>query len=317
LRGPDQQAWLRSLQAEHHNLQAALEWTLDNRETEMSLELAGALWRYWWMHGHFNEGREWLERALALPAGPSAARGRALHGHGILAREQGDLEQARSSLEESLKIQRRLQDKTGLANVLNSLGMLCQYQKDYDQASTYYEESLAYRQETGDRRGIAVSLNNLAIVDYVRRNVARAEALYGKSLELFQEVQDARGIAAAQINLGYIMLELEDAGRADGYFRQSLAVSRSLGQRTDITECLEGLAGVALLRGEPARAARLISAAQTLRKEIGSAIADYLMPRYQWIVETIAAALDPATLERERKLGQALSWDDAVDDALS
>jgi tetratricopeptide (TPR) repeat protein len=194
--------------------------------------------------------------------------------------------------------------------------MLCQYRKEYDQASAYYEESLAYRRESGDRRGIAVSLNNLAIIDYVRQNIPRAEELYAKSLELFQEVQDARGTAAVQINLGYIMLELSDAGRAENYFRQSLSISRDLGQRTDIIECLEGLAGVALLRGEPARAARLISAAETSRKEIGSAIADYLLPRYQWIVETIAAALDPETLEHERKLGRSLSWEAAVDNAL-
>ena len=79
----------------------------------MALKLAGSVWRYWWMHGYLSEGRDWIEKALALPGGQQPAwRARALNGAGILARSQGDYAGARV-LEACLEIQRT--SKTGSA----------------------------------------------------------------------------------------------------------------------------------------------------------------------------------------------------------
>ena len=65
------------------------------------------------MHGYLSEGRDWIEKALALPGGQQPAwRARALNGAGILARSQGDYAGARV-LEACLEIQRA--SKTGSA----------------------------------------------------------------------------------------------------------------------------------------------------------------------------------------------------------
>jgi tetratricopeptide (TPR) repeat protein len=117
LRGPQQQLWLVLLKEEHNNLRAALQWALDNQDAEMALRLAGSLWRYWWMHGHLSEGRDWLEKALAFPEPElPALRARALNGAGVLARSQGDFASALVFLEACLKIQRSLEDRTGVAS---------------------------------------------------------------------------------------------------------------------------------------------------------------------------------------------------------
>jgi predicted ATPase len=62
LRGPNQQEWMNQLDEEHNNLRAALQCNLDRGDSETALKLAGALWRYWWVHGYFHEGLNWLER---------------------------------------------------------------------------------------------------------------------------------------------------------------------------------------------------------------------------------------------------------------
>jgi hypothetical protein len=52
----------------------------------------GALWRFWYMHGHLSEGRRWQAAALAA-AGPDASpslRAAALRGAGALAWTQGE-----------------------------------------------------------------------------------------------------------------------------------------------------------------------------------------------------------------------------------
>jgi predicted ATPase/class 3 adenylate cyclase len=313
LRGPQQQLWLTRLKDEHNNLRAALGWAFDHHEAEMALKLAGSLWRYWWMHGHFSEGRDWLERALVYPEPQSPAwRAKALHGLGILARSQGDYANARLYLEECLEIRRTLDDRTDVAFVLNSLGALAQYQEDYDRAFKYHQESLAIRRELGEPRGIAVSLNNLAMVAHEQGEFDQAEELYSESLTLFHQVNDARGIAATLSNRGALMNDQGNARQAEAFFSESLSILKELGQRDDIIECLEGFAGIALLSGQPRRAARLLGAAQALRETIGAPVPPYKRLRLQRIMGGVAAQLDPKMLESELTIGRKMSLDEAI-----
>jgi non-specific serine/threonine protein kinase len=90
-----QGAWLERLEAEHDNLRAALGWSAERADAVALVQLAGALWRFWSGHGHFAEGRTWLDRALARADGaPAALRARAASGAGTLAWQQGDFAQA-------------------------------------------------------------------------------------------------------------------------------------------------------------------------------------------------------------------------------
>jgi predicted ATPase/DNA-binding CsgD family transcriptional regulator len=77
LRGPRQLAWLACLDAEQHNLRAALVWghaaVGGQPGLEPVLQLTVALWWFWYRRGYLREGRAWLERALALPAPTSPA----------------------------------------------------------------------------------------------------------------------------------------------------------------------------------------------------------------------------------------------------
>src|SRR5215204_5645368 len=88
LRGPEEAKWLECLEIEHDNMRDALSRALDAEEAELALRLAGALWRFWWMRGYYDEGRRWLEAALAKDGRASAARAKALEAVGWLADDQ-------------------------------------------------------------------------------------------------------------------------------------------------------------------------------------------------------------------------------------
>ena len=318
LRGSQQQLWLTLLKNEHNNLRTALQWALDHQDAERALKLAGSLWRYWWMHGHLSEGRNWLEKALAIPSSQhSAWRARALNGAGVIARSQGDYANARVFLQACLEIQRDLQDRKGMAAVLNSLGVLAQYQGDYDLAFEYHNESLAHRREIGDARDIAVSLNNMAMLAQEKGTFAQAEKLYSEGLTLFKKINDARDIAATLANMGALKNDQGDARQAEAFCRSSLSILKNLGQRDDIIECLEGFAGVGILLGQPRRAARLFGAAQALREVIGAPVPPYKHARYRRFLESLAAHLDPETLESDLMIGKNMSLDEAIDYALN
>src|ERR1700694_69234 len=100
LAGADQTAWLTSLESEHDNFRAALSWARAHAGA-CGLQLGGALWRFWHLHGHLSEGRMWLEGMLdcSSDSEPDASevrayRARALNGAGNLAMYQGDFARA-------------------------------------------------------------------------------------------------------------------------------------------------------------------------------------------------------------------------------
>jgi hypothetical protein len=97
--------WLERLEAEHDNLRATLSWALEPREPQLGLRLAGALWMFWHAHGHYGEGRKWLEEALAKDNRASvAARLKALEGVFWLTYDQQDLDRAEAAAQEGLEL---------------------------------------------------------------------------------------------------------------------------------------------------------------------------------------------------------------------
>jgi predicted ATPase len=186
LRGPEQQLWLERLETEHDNLRVALEW----RGDEASLRLAGALERFWYVRGHFSEGRAWLGSAFSATAGlgRTAMRAKALNGAGALASSQGDYVSTRTLHEEALAIQRELGNRRGIANSLSGLGSVAKDQGDFALARTMYEEALALRRELGDRWGIAYSLESFAALTSVQEQAQRAARLWGAAQALREAI---------------------------------------------------------------------------------------------------------------------------------
>jgi predicted ATPase len=85
LEGTEQAVWLERLEGEYANLRAALQWMLEQHAHEMALRLSGALFHFWEGHGHVNEGRIFLERALASGQSVSEqVRAKALYATGLL-----------------------------------------------------------------------------------------------------------------------------------------------------------------------------------------------------------------------------------------
>ena len=117
LEGGGQVEWLARLEREHDNIRAALKWFVEQADPEKGLRLSAALWRFWYMRGHFKEGRWWHERALGMGGDVSpAVRAKALNAAGMLTTEQSDFSRARDLYERSLALRDLL---------VNRLAMYC------------------------------------------------------------------------------------------------------------------------------------------------------------------------------------------------
>ncbi len=85
--GPDQVRIIAQLEAEQDNLRTALSWAIEQTDPTTALRLAANLWKFWMVRSQQSEGRDWLERSLAIPSNtPTDARFEALFAAGLFAR---------------------------------------------------------------------------------------------------------------------------------------------------------------------------------------------------------------------------------------
>ncbi|MGH3146816.1 MAG: ATP-binding protein, partial [Rubrobacter sp.] len=167
--GAEQGTWLGRLDTDHANLRTAMGWYAARGEPEAIFRLAGALWWFWFMRGHYGEGREWLEGALAKGGDtPSKYRAKALTAAGDLAFLQSEYGRATERLEEGLALYRTLGDERGIASAVQLLGSIAREQGHYEQAETFHGESLALWRGLEDDWGVAQSLNYLGFVAWLR-----------------------------------------------------------------------------------------------------------------------------------------------------
>lgn len=271
LRGLKQLEWLDHLEVEHGNLRAALGSALDRGDAEVVGRLAGALGRFWYIHGHPSEGRRWLELAMTMrPELPTRLRANVLHAVGMLARHQGDNTQAVTGYLESLALFRELEDKQGISKTLRALGDAVRYQGQVEQAIAFLEESLALAREIEDKWGIASTLKILGIMTRHSGDYERAAALYMESLSLYREFGNPSGLADVLNNLGTTVHDQGNHQQAVIYYEEALALFQQLGARQGIAISFTNLGLVACAQGDYEQAAALYAKSLALHRELGN-----------------------------------------------
>ena len=268
--GAEHTLWLQRLEREHDNLRAALRWSLEQGEAEYNMELAlrlgGALTVFWIQHGHFSEGRTFLERALTGSQGVMVSvQAKALMAAASLAINQSDIDRAETLLEESLALSRKLSDTTGIENILSLQGSIAHIRGNLVEAYSLTEEAVSHARKSGDKFMIASTMHDLAFVCLDRGEYARACSIYEECLAVFRELGDKVGIAASlnQLALG-LFLSLGDQERVPSLLEESLELWKEIGSQGGIA-VWSFLAGrVALHQGDAAQARTLLEESVTL-----------------------------------------------------
>lgn len=273
LSGPEQVYWMDRLETEYDNIREALGWVLnegDGNKGELGLRLAAALWRVWYLRGHLNEGRLWIEEMLALDDGGLAAtRARALGGAGYLAWHQGDFGRAEALFEESLALARQGGYKRDIAAALNGLGRVASYGRgDIVAARANFDEALSLYRESGDRWGVAMSLYFSGVAEAFGDDPAAAVPLLDEALAMFREVEDWEGIADSVGVMGMVSLGQGEYPKARRLLEESQEIMKSLGDKGAVAKTLSALGDVALGEGDPEAAYGLYEQALAILKDV-------------------------------------------------
>jgi predicted ATPase/serine/threonine protein kinase len=256
--GNEQKAWLERLNAEYDNLRAVLNWTLQHN-TEIGLELAGALGRFWHLGGHWNEGQRWLAQLLGREDAHAhgAQRVRALNAAARIADHQGHLASSRAFAEQALTLSRELGDKREAALALNCLAVFAGKHDDYAVTRSLLEESLAISQELGDTASAALTLNNIGIVALRQGEFTAARSHFHDSLAFAREAGDKHRTAIALLNGAYVAMRTGDHAAAQSLTEEGLRLANEIGDKAVIPDALNSLGDLAGRRGDEVTARAL------------------------------------------------------------
>ncbi|MGW7452059.1 ATP-binding protein [Streptomyces sp. NPDC054787] len=267
--GPGQVDWYRRITSEHAQLRTALEHLLTADPTA-ALEMAGALWFYWFACGHVHEGRAFLERVLRAAPPTGAAYNQAVWALGLTALLQGDMDTAQRLGEECTRDAARLADpeRELRAAYLHAVSVLM----PGDAVRALALAGPRARASHGGRTSAPGWLLCKLATGYALCDLGRFE----------EAMQEARALREACAELGerwlrayadYILavaaLGMGDHGEAARHVRAMLSGKRLLGDRFGIALGLDLLAAAVAGLGDGELAARLLGTGHAWWRTVG------------------------------------------------
>jgi predicted ATPase len=266
---PDLPTWMKQLEEEHDNLRAALKWTLEQGEVEIALRIAGAVWKLWQIHGHVEEGDEWMKTILGRSQGLiSEARAKALWGAGWLGMVMGNLDQSRGYFEEGAAISRKLGNQRYLGLSLHGIGAVARGQGDFGSSRVAFDESLPLFQALGNTEDIAWTFEHLGATAMEQGDFEQAILYLSQALTLFQELQQNWACAEALTFLGHAALQQRDYALAQKRYEVALAIYQELEDRPNVATMNSYVGATLFSRGDYERAIGLYGESLLLARDL-------------------------------------------------
>jgi predicted ATPase/DNA-binding winged helix-turn-helix (wHTH) protein len=255
LNASERAAWLRRCDAEHDDFGAALDWLFQTRDLDWGFRFCMALFRFWDMREHSEEGRARLEHILQLAGSDyPKERARIYLFLGAFSTAQGDFPAAGTFLQQSLSTYQELDDPSGIAVSLNAMAVMARDRGDHVAAQINFEKSLAFWRKARDRVAIARCLHNLGNVAKIRGDYGRARMALAEAMQLFEEIGDGSGAAWALNQQGDVAKEQGDLREARELYQKALTAFRGAGDRWGMARSLADLGAIACEQGELAKA---------------------------------------------------------------
>jgi predicted ATPase/DNA-binding SARP family transcriptional activator len=223
-----------------------------------------------------------------------------------LAESRGDYALAFTSLERAILAA----SDAGFAGYevtsLTRLANLADLTGDPRRAQSLYSDAYRVAQETASQPLLAETLSGLALRHRHAGRLEQAEDIARRALLLYRENGFSSGVVGSLCTLGFISESRGNPTEAESLHRGALSVARGIGDTRALAVCMEGLAGVALLKRDDDRVARLLGAAAELRAGPGlppDALAEMVGTLRGWTAGTLDDRFDAERIEaavRER-----------------
>ena len=318
LLGPAEKAWRHHLDAEHANLRAAMLWGAEHHPV-LALQLATALWRFWWVHP--GEGRMWLERTLASASDATPQlRAKGLGAASILASFLGDFDHGTQLAQESIDLAERNGDDAGRAWGLLNLSFADRSRGDHLASMAYAEAALEASRGLGDDPWpafiLAVALNRVGHEAFEAGDWPHAEAALHEALDRWQRLDSPWGSGIALAKLADVAQERGDEERAAALFAQSLDAWAFQDVELGLIETLTAL-GRLTARHDPLRAVQLFAAASMVQDRIGIRLPPAVQARNEQALTASRSRLGEGAFTEAWTAGQTRTLEESLAEAQS
>ena len=260
--------------------------------------------------GNYGEAQQALATAipLARASGNQMTLCRALYALGDVDWRVGKLDEAHTVLEESLTLARALGDVTRELFALNRLGTVTAFKGDSHGAEQLYQEVHTRALAVGNRERAMTGLANLGVVAHERKDFLLAVNYMQQALALTREIGVQSGEALHLRNLAGLHIELGDLPAARARLREGLALALRLSPllQVGMVTCFADLAHA---EGQIERALALFGLARHQPAWSSDDQRDLEYTLTEW-------ALDPAVVEAGLKKGEALDWEQTIQELL-
>lgn len=309
-----QPEWFDRLERDHHNLRAALDWSLERGEPEIGCAMAADIWLYWEARGHLTEGRRRLARFVEALRADDPVRPRALWVAGYLALGQTDVDAASPLLRESLDLATELGDRASTAFATQYLGLCSLFGGDLHEAAALLESAVEMHREV--RQPAAFALSDLAAAVMFGGDLPRAIRHYEDALAMTDEGGDPWTRSHCLWGLAFARWLEGDTDRATAAAEEALHLSGGLDERTGIALCLELFAWISASRRELERSALLQGAALGVWESIPRQLPGPLREHADRCSQQMERALGRERFDRLVEEGRRLDRRSAVSTAL-
>lgn len=268
----DRRIWLDSIQADHDNIRAALEWG-QGQEVDLVLRLASGTWRFWQARGHLFEARRRLETALAQPGGSRQCRAKAMEAMGGILWWQGKMEECEGVYRQTLDTQREIGEPAEIANALYNHSLALAATGVADESWNELEEAEAIYRELDDPAGLGNVLWGKGNWAMFMGDNERTRELHLRSAEHYRRAGNEFGLGWSLYEIAYVSYKMGEAASGWPYTKEALELFASAKDVSGIVLLTLAAAAIALEVGDTTRAMRLAGGHHRLRESSGTDIA--------------------------------------------
>ncbi|MEO5887566.1 MAG: LuxR C-terminal-related transcriptional regulator [Anaerolineales bacterium] len=225
----------------------------------------------------------------------------------------GAFSAAFAHLSAALELARNLEDLRNIYLVLRSLGDLAfsDPQIGYHRARDYYAEALEYAREMNDKMVIALLLNSMGDIARLEGKFEQAAAILEETDSICEELGQKGLRIVPQLNVGFVYSRLGKYDQSQRIFTNILVNTQFEDhQNVELSLCLLGLAGLAVVDGKAQLAAKVLGAIEVHKEPF------LLWPPdrndYERIFAAVKAQLTDKQFNQLHTDGQALSLADAA-----
>lgn len=249
LKGPEQLAWIRRLEADHANILAALSHAENNGQVEAA-HLAAVMWLFWFMRGHLHESRRHYEGLYPCrEQWPIHVRARFLNGYTSTVMGQGDFGAIEPLAGEALACYQAVGDDEGVALSLHHLAISWRVRGEFSESATCGNDSIAAARRVapaGSSWVLTIALNTLSSTYLDMEQPARAVSLMREAEAITSANGDQWAMAYTIVRLAECDLVSGSDEQARAKLLKALALAEAYGDKRLIAATTIRLSKLAL-----------------------------------------------------------------------